>query len=170
MKTEQNWACPFCDETIKATAKVCPRCRQPLSLRSIRHPVTAFLVLTLPTLLFIILLVVSMVSGLDRIFNPKPSYTGYLGSLQVTESRMNWVYSSNGLHGYVVGIVTNQSQIAWKGIEFDCRFFNTNGILVDAAGGTSPYTIEPHDESAFRVTIYPTRPTNDYASCALTRA
>jgi hypothetical protein len=164
MNADQNKICPCCAENIKLAAKVCPRCRQCLSLRSLRHPITGMLFLTIPLVVIFPLAFFGLVSKFDHIFNPKPHYTDYIGSLRITESRMNLVNSTNGIRIYLVGILTNQSQITWKDVEFDCRFFDDRGTLVDAQSGLARFTVEPNNDSAFRVSIVPSRPTNEYAS------
>jgi hypothetical protein len=83
------------------------------------------------------------------------------------ESRMNWVQTSNGPRIYITGILTNQSDIAWRDIELECRFLDTNGVLADAAHPHAGLTIQPHDDAAFRVVVTPSRATNDYASFRL---
>ncbi|MGD0536804.1 MAG: FxLYD domain-containing protein [Verrucomicrobiota bacterium] len=86
------------------------------------------------------------------------------GSLQVLQSRLNWVETKDGLRIFLTGTVTNQSSEAWHDVEFDCRFLDANGVMVDAANARSRFTALPHDDAAFRVVIAPARATNDYAS------
>jgi uncharacterized Zn-finger protein len=108
-----------------------------------------------------------ILTTVNRLQNPKPDYTEFVNSLRVMESRMNWVETSNGPRIYLTGILTNQSDIAWRDIEFECRFLDTNGLLVDAAHPHVFLTIQPHDDTAFRTVITPSRSTNDYASFRL---
>ena len=63
-----------------------------------------------------------------RLVNPPPYYDGFLGSIKIVESRKNWVErekepSSKESLIYITGIMTNQSTVAWRHIEFECRFF-----------------------------------------------
>ena len=69
-----------------------------------------------------------------------------------------------GLRIFIAGVLTNDCPVAWKSAEFDCRFYNANGIMVDASTGYGGATVRPYDDAAFRVSIIPTAPTNDYAS------
>jgi predicted nucleic acid-binding Zn ribbon protein len=156
--------CPFCAETIKPAAKVCPRCRQWLTLRSIRNPAIAIWVFGLPHLAIYICLAVLVLTFLNRIENPRPNYTEYLNSLHVLESHMNWAGTGSDLRLYITGILTNQSAVAWRDIELQCRFFDANGLLIDAAHPRAGLTIQPHDDAAFRAVVTPSRATNDYAS------
>jgi hypothetical protein len=159
--------CPYCAESIKREAKVCPRCRQWLTLRSIRNPAIAVWVYGFPHLVIYAFMAMLILTAVNRFTNPKPDYSEYINSLRVAESRMNWAETSNGSRIYITGILTNQSGFAWRDIELECRFLDTNGVLVDAAHPNVRLTIQPHDDSAFRTVVTPSRPTNDYASFRL---
>jgi hypothetical protein len=49
-------------------------------------------------------------------------------------------------------------------MEFECRFFDAKGQLVDAYHPGAYTTVQPHEETGFRVVVTPSRATNDYAS------
>jgi predicted nucleic acid-binding Zn ribbon protein len=164
LDTANTRTCPFCAESIKREAKVCPRCRQWLTLRSIRNPAITVWVYGLPHLVIYALLGMLILTALNRFQNPKPDYTAFVNSLRVMESRMNWAETSNGLRLYITGILTNQSGFAWRDIELECRFFDARGQLVDAAHPHAGVTIQPHDDTAFRAVVTPSHATNDYAS------
>lgn len=156
--------CPFCAEIIPAKAKVCPRCRQWLTLKSFRHPLVTMLVFVIPLIAIWVGGSVAALSRLDRMMNPRPYYSEFPGSLKILESRMNWVQTREGLRIYVTGVLTNDSPVSWRSAELDCRFFNPEGVMVDASPGYSGVTISPHNDAGFRVSITPISPTNDYAS------
>lgn len=103
-------------------------------------------------------------SRLDQLQNPRPYYSEWPGSLQVTRSRMNWAQTRDGTRIFIVGVLTNTSPVNWRETEFDCRFFNSDGLMVDASTGRGRVAVCPYDEAAFRVSIIPTAPTNHYAS------
>jgi hypothetical protein len=80
---------------------------------------------------------------------------------------MNWAQTKDGPRIYLTGILTNQSPVAWGGIEFDCRFFDAKGVMVDAANAHASLTIQPNDDAAFRAVVAPGGETNDYHSYKL---
>jgi hypothetical protein len=164
MNDPEKRTCPFCAEIIKAEAKLCPRCHQWLTLKSFRHPLVFTLGHVVPLTAIWIVFGVAWLSMMERFENPKPYYSEFPGSLRITESRMNWAQTDNGLRIYITGMLTNTSPVAWKGTEFDCRFFDSNGVMVDADTGHGYVTISSYDDAAFRVAIIPIAPTNDYAS------
>jgi hypothetical protein len=157
-------ACPFCAEDIKVEAKVCPHCRQWLTLRSIRNPSVAVWVYGVPHLAIYFLLAAFVLNRVERFTNPKPNYSSYIDSLRVLQSQMISVESSNGPRIYVTGILTNQSDMSWRDIEFECRFYDGSGDLIDAAHPHVAATIQAHDDTAFRAVVAPGRSTNDYVS------
>jgi len=85
---------------------------------------------------------------------------------------MNWAETHDGLRIYITGILTNKTSVAWQSLEFDCRFFDGAGRLVDAGNGRGGMTVGPNDTTAFRVSIIPTVPTNSYATfrCSVSAA
>ncbi|MDD5140334.1 MAG: FxLYD domain-containing protein [Verrucomicrobiales bacterium] len=103
----------------------------------------------------------------SRIFNPPPYYADHVGSLQILQSNMFFKDTTNGPRIYITGILTNQSQIAWHDIEFECRFVGTNGNLIDAYTSRSYSTIQANDDSAFRVTVAPIKDFQEYANMKL---
>ena len=165
MNTEKQKNCPYCAETIPVAAKLCPRCRQWLSLRSFRHPV----VIICAGIIFLLGMGLGISRFFTRLVNPPPYYDELLGSIKIVDSRMNWVEKEKEPAGrenliFITGVVTNQGPVAWRHIEFECRFFDTNGTMIDAANGFTSFTIQPNDSSAFRVSVTPTALTNQYAS------
>jgi hypothetical protein len=164
MNDPEKRICRYCAEAIEAKAKLCPHCHQWLTLMSFRHPLVMLLVHLVPLSVFYVALLAAVFSHLDRLQNPKPYYSEYPGSLRIIESRMNWTQTDDGLRIYVTGVLTNTSPVTWMAAEFDCRFFDAKGVMVDASTGYCHLYVCPHDESAFRVAIIPIARTNDYVS------
>jgi predicted nucleic acid-binding Zn ribbon protein len=164
MNFQPSRDCPFCAEPIPGAAKVCPRCGQWLTLRSLRNPVVLMFVHVMPMLLVWFALGAVLLRQFERLGNPGPFYSNFPSALRITESRMNWVESPKGTQIYLTGILTNKSAVDWRGLEFDCRFFDRAGRLIDAGNGHGYLTACAHDETAFRVALQPTAPTSDYAS------
>lgn len=164
MNDPEKRTCPFCAEIIKPEAKVCPRCHQWLTWKSFRHPLVMVLVHVVPLTVLWIAVTAAMLSRLDSLQDPKPYYSEFPDSLKIMESHMNWAETRDGLRIYVAGVLTNTSPAAWREGEFDCRFFDAKGVMIDAYTGRGHLDVCPHGESAFRVAIVPTAPTNDYAS------
>ena len=167
MNAESTRICPFCAEPIKTAAKLCPHCRQWLTMRSMRNPVVSAWVVGVPMIAIFIVVGTASLNALDRMLNPKPYYTAFPQALRVLESRMNWAQTKDGLRIYLTGILTNQCPVAWTEVELECRFYDRNGVMVDAAHARPFFTIQPNDDTAFRAVVTPARETNDYHSFKL---
>jgi hypothetical protein len=163
--TEKN--CRFCAEMIPAAARICPRCRQWLSLRSFRHPLVGALLLALLVLMALAILF-RFIDRVQRFTNPPPYYSDFRNSIQILQSNMEWVDTTDGARLFVTGILTNQSQIAWRAPEFECRFFNSKRQMIDAANGSTYLTVLSGADSAFRVSVKPLRSSNEYSSFQIT--
>lgn len=160
MNAPSTRECPWCAETISAQARVCPHCRQWLSLRSLRHPLVGAVVI-----LALLLGVGEMLlQSLERGFNPRPWYSETPGALTVLESRMNWVVTDKGPRIYVTGLLTNHSPQVWKDPEFECRFFNAAGQLIDVSHRTSFQTVAPAADSGFRLAVEPQHAPEEYGA------
>jgi len=160
MNGEVTKVCPYCAEQVKAVAKVCPRCRQWLTVFSLRNPILFVLALCVLGMvvcsLFAIALRKQLNSGID--------FAPYRDSISVVDSRMTFGKDDNGPVVYVVTVITNQSNLPWKETEFDARFFDKTGKLIDAQQWRDYSTIWPHGDSAFRIVVRPSHDLSDYQS------
>ncbi len=163
MNDPEKRTCPFCAEAIEQKAKICPRCRQWLTWKSLRHPMVSVFVHGVPLFVVWIVLVHALVAGLGTL-NPRPYYSEVPDALHVLTSQMNWAKTHDGLRIYLTGVLTNSSPETWKEAEFDCRFFDDRGAMLDADAGRSYMTVLPHGDAAFRVAIDPVAATNQYVS------
>jgi hypothetical protein len=156
--------CPYCAEAVPSAAKICPRCRQWLTWKSLRNP-TVYAAVVLSAMLGVFaVLGVFAERAMTRLWNPAPYYAEFQGALEVLQSRMNWVQTKDGLRIFVTGRLTNHSAIAWQSPEFECRFFDANGAMIDAANARSSLTVQANDDSAFRAIVLPGCASNAYRS------
>jgi hypothetical protein len=160
MSEANSKTCPYCAEQINAAAKVCPRCRQWLSLFSLRNP----------TVLGAAVLLCFMGTGicfqiyLNRLWDPGIDFSSYRNRINVVGSQMNFGTEDKEQIIYVVALITNQTDVAWKEVQLDVRFFNTAGKLIDVGLGYDPATLYPHADSALRIKTRPSHPLSDYDS------
>jgi hypothetical protein len=107
------------------------------------------------------------ITDLRDSFNPRPFYDQSITGLRLLDSKMNWRQFTTDLRIVMTGVLTNESGIPWGDVEFECRFFDTGGRMIDVANLHGNFTVQPHDDTAFRVTCLPGRDTNAYASYRL---
>ena len=109
-------------------------------------------------------LVVGFLVFLGRLLNPGINFFPYRDGIVVVESRMNTQEVGKDSVVHVVTVITNQTDIAWKEIQLDVRFFDQTGKLIDGRTYLESSTILPHGESAFRINTHPSHPLSDYDS------
>lgn len=160
MSEPGNRICPYCAERINFAAKVCPRCRQWLSIYSLRNPVVLMLIHGLVILVFMGMILMMF----HRMFWNGQNFSQYRDGLSIVESRMNLRAGPGDPGIYVVGLLTNRTDVGWKDIQLDVRFFDKSGQMIDAMSGMILATALAHSEVAFRKAVTPGRPLSDYDS------
>lgn len=163
MSEEISRNCPYCAEQIKITAKICPWCRQWLRLFSLRNPAVFAAVFYLCLLFFVVVFLIFF----KRLLNPGMDFSPYRNGISVVESRMNLEDAGKDSSVHVVAVITNQTDIAWKHVQLDVRFFDKTGTLIDARVYSDGATILPHGESALRINTKPCHALSDYKSYQL---
>ena len=152
--------CPYCAEPVKNTAKICPHCRQWLTALSFRNPA----VLVVVIYFCILILIVGFLMFLGRLLNPGINFMPYRDGISIVDSRMNIQDEGKDSSVHVVAVITNQTDIAWKQVQLDVRFFDRTGELIDGRMYLDSSIILPHGESAFRINTKPSHPLSDYVS------
>jgi hypothetical protein len=160
MNNEVVRICPYCAEQIKPVAKVCPWCHQWLSLFSFRNPGVQLAAFNLCALL----LIVGFQVMFNRFTGSGIDFSPYRNEISVVESRMNFKDAGTNSMVYVVAVITNHTDIAWRQIQYDVRFFNRAGTLIDARTALDSSTILDHGESAFRINVTPSHMLPEYDS------
>ena len=101
---------------------------------------------------------------LQRIFNPGIDFSPYRDGISVVESRMNLQADDKQPMVNVVVLLTNKSEVAWKDVQMDLRFYDKTGTLIDANAYSSRGVVYPHGELAFRIKTPSCHSLSDYDS------
>jgi len=152
--------CPYCSEEVKPAAKVCPHCRQWLSLFSLRNPTVALFSVSL----LYAILTIALLTYVGRLMNPGMDFSPYRNSISVTESRMNFQFIESNQMIFVVGVLTNKGNLPWKDVHLDVRFYNRSGEMIDATSGEAYSVIYPGADLAFRTKCAPSHNISEYDS------
>jgi hypothetical protein len=161
-ETEQTKICPLCAETIKAAAKVCPHCRHWQKKWSLQNPQVGV------TLWGSLALAVWCCFGifLDKMVGPKEQFATYRNEISVVNSESSQRMSGSNLWITVVGTLTNHSDLGWKDVGVEAKFFDKSGKMIDAitvnANDYHGVVILPHGESAFKIEGKASHPVADY--------
>ena len=167
-ETEQTKVCPLCAETIKAAAKVCPHCHFWQKKWSLQNPRTMQSV----SAVFMAVLIFGGMAGLgcffEYLFGPKREFAQYQSQISVTDSATSFHIANSNLMVSVVGVITNQSDFAWKQVGVEAQFFDGNSNLIDVIEAKGEYfsdlAILPHSEASFKIESHATHKEQDYKS------
>jgi hypothetical protein len=163
MNEEKFKTCRYCAEQVKAAAKVCPRCRQWLSIFSLRNPGVLIATVALCGLC----LIIGFFIKTQELINPGVDFFPYRNQIPIVESHLEFGTNYNRPSVYVVAVITNQTDVAWSGVEFDARFFNKAGALIDVGRGGYYWTLYPKMNAAIKIDANTLHPLMDYDSYKL---
>ena len=168
-ETEQTKVCPLCAETIRQAAKVCPHCRQwqphkwtlnnPAFMQSLAALVCAISIF-------------GAVSGLgwflEKLIGPKRDFAPYQNQIGIVSSEVSFRTSGSNLTVFVIGVVTNKTEFAWKNIGLEARLFDRNGKLVDviqtSESSYNGVVVLPHSEAGFKIQSKATKEESEYST------
>jgi hypothetical protein len=112
------------------------------------------------------ILLAFFIQAFNRIADRGVDFSPYRSSISVIESSMS--DGKTNEYGtpriFVVGLITNESDIAWKNIEFELRFFDRSGALIDSGTMNDYYGILSHRDLGFRIWLDPVLPLTNYDS------
>jgi len=148
-ENEQTIVCPYCAETIKSAAKVCPRCRSRLKA------VQGMFVGWLNILAFLVLLYGPLLLGawwLGNLQRPGRNFEPYRDKIVVLDTTMHYSRSDNTNIISTVGCLRNDSTYSWKALQLEVQYFDSGGRLIDAKTETLAYQELPAGVTeAFRI-------------------
>lgn len=168
-ETEQTKVCPLCAETIKTAAKVCPHCRHWQSRKwSFNNPAFLQSLASLVMAAAIFGAIAGLGYFLEHLIGPKRDFSPYQNQILVVSSEMSFRISGSNLTVSVVGVVTNQSEFAWKNVGLEARLFGKDGNLIDVIqANDSSYSgvvVLPHAEAGFKIQSRAIKNESEYAT------
>jgi hypothetical protein len=147
----QTKACPFCAESIKAAAKVCPYCRS----KQGRYALWRQELLIGGPAAIIIIMAIWVIARFapDETGTGGRSFTGHRSDLVVLSTSLDRTGTKPDI--WLTGIVTNQGEYPWRIHELEVRFLDERGNLLDARHPEvkDQFVIQPHQEHGFRALL-----------------
>jgi hypothetical protein len=148
-ENESTKVCPHCAETIKAAAKVCPFCQ---NIQNFWRNLVGDAARTIYAMGLAILCFGTAVYLLVS----ERNFSDYHEQVVVLDTRMAEEVTNENTNVIVFGTLTNRSAYAWDRVGFEVRFFDKGGTLtaVNSTVASENFTLLPHSEHAFRLTLY----------------
>jgi hypothetical protein len=167
-ENEQTKVCPLCAETIKSAAKVCPHCRHWQTKWSFQNPQVMQSIAAVFWAAAIFGAIFGLGYFLENLIGPKRDFTQYQSQIAVVSSEVSFRMSGSNLTVSVVGVVTNQSDFAWKNVGLEARLFGKDGKLIDVIQASdssySGVVVLPHAEAGFKIQSRATKNESEYAT------
>lgn len=155
--------CRMCYKEIDSRARICPHCRRWQSILWKLLWVAGLVMLAVPVCA---LLLGGL--GLYRIYDEGERFSDYLDPIAVVSSEFKFGERKDRATVAVVGKVKNNSDIAWKNIQFEVQFFNREGKMVDTEHkGSFSMVLLPDRVNSFKVSFAREFPVSEYASHAV---
>ena len=149
--------CPQCAETIKVAAKVCPYCGK-AKIRWYLLDAKEWLAL------FFIIVLIGLFCLAVKLLSAGRNFVASRDKITVLSSAVAMLAESWSTNLVVTGLMTNASDYAWADVDFDVRFLDASGKLVEAGSGADSFTVLPHSDHGFCLHLYPLKRMPDYAT------
>jgi hypothetical protein len=155
--------CPFCAETVKASARICPHCQSKL-VRFARFRQEAAIGLVVLWLCAIFGAIIALLAPPDA--REGRSFQRHRSDLSV--GRLAYESRSGKGKFQIAGYVTNAGGYAWRVAEVQVIFSNAEGGKIDVQNHrfNEVFVVQPAREAAFCFPVYSAHP--DAQSAQLT--
>ena len=161
-ETTETRVCPFCAESLKVSAKVCPHCRYWQKKWSWQNPVVGPVIGAGISLIFLI----GLGAFLDKMFGLKEAFEVHQNDFSIVSSQFSHRVQASNVWLTVVGTITNRGDWAWKNVDVEVQFYDKTGKMIDviAVDGSSYHgtALLPHRDAAFKVESRASHPAADY--------
>ena len=105
---------------------------------------------------------------LENLLGSKRDFAPYQNQIRIVSSEVSFRMSGSNLTVFVVGVVTNKSDFAWKNVGIEAQLFDKSGKLIDVIQvSDSSYNgivILPHSEAGFKIQSKAARDESEYAT------
>ena len=156
--------CKMCYKEIDSRAKKCPYCQHWQSKISmiVWHPAFAVFLIMIPYLI-----VFSSVRLIFKsMFDQGEDFTPYRNQIIINKSEPKFGETSHGPTVVVMGEIKNISNLSWKDVQLEVRFYDKDNNLIDTDQKEKySFVVPANDISTFKVSIPREFPEEQYASC-----
>lgn len=159
MEDSAKKSCNMCFELIDSRARKCPYCHhwQNKLYGFFFHPAIAVLPFALVFLIGPVMMKI--------MFDPGKSFEKYKELVKITNTNLTFGQTDCGPNLVVLGTFKNNSDVTWKDLQLEVRFFDKEGKLIDT-GQKNEYSfvLQAKSEAPFKVSLKKEFPTEKYVS------
>jgi hypothetical protein len=159
MNEAESKMCPLCCEPVKPAARKCPHCQHYLNkwVLVAYHPLVA----VIPMLLMFFV----GFYWLSQIFDHGQNFEAFRSQITITHSELRFGELKTGPTVAVVGVLHNESNVAWKDVALEVQFFDKSHKLVDTKQRPDYYMmLPPKKDCTFKISQPREFEAADYAS------
>ncbi len=156
--------CKMCYKEMDSRAKKCPYCQHWQSKFSmiVWHPAFAVFLIMIPYLVVFIFAGVMF----ESMFDQGEDFAPYRNQITINKTELKFGETSCGPTLVVMGEIKNISNLSWKDVQLEIRFYNSDKKLVDNDQKKKYCFVVPaNDISTFKVSIPREFPEDQYSSC-----
>lgn len=154
--------CKMCYQKIDLRARKCPFCHhwQNRIDSVLFHPAIAVLPFA-----FVFIIVPLMMRSM---FDPGESFDKYKDQVKITNSQMVFGQTDCGQNLVILGTFKNNSDVSWKDIQLEARFFDHEGRLIDTGQKNEYfYILQENSEAPFKFSMKKEFPTEKYVTYSI---
>lgn len=155
--------CKMCYKEIDSRAKKCPFCQHWQNKFSmvVWHPAFAVFLIMIPYLVVFIFAGVMF----ESMFDKGEDFTPYRNQITINKTELKFGETSYGPTVVVMGEIKNNSNLSWKDVQLEVRFYGNNEKLVDTDQKNKySFVVPANDISTFKVSIPREFPEVQYTS------
>ncbi len=146
MTEAESKTCPLCCEPVRPAARKCPHCHHYLNkwVLAAYHPLIAISPMLLAFGVGFYLL--------SRVLDRGQSFEAFRSQVLISHSELQFGGLPAGPTVAVVGTLHNESNVAWKDLTIEVRFFDKSHKLIDTKQRQDYWLmLPPKGDSAFKV-------------------
>ena len=160
MEPSTSKICKMCRKEIDINAKKCPYCQHLQTKMSMIafHPVVPFIPL--------IIIFIMIAYFFNTFYSKGENFTPYRDQIEIIETKLKFGEKKCGCPTVVVmGTMINNSDVPWKGVQLEVRFFDSEKELIDTDQEKKYFFVVPaNDSSTFKVSIPREFPQEQYGN------
>ncbi len=163
MEENNTKICKMCYKEIPDKARKCPYCHNWQNKFA--------LIVSPPFIGIIIFLMLYVLMGyvFSKMLDRGVDFTPYRNQITISDSELKFGEKKSGETVAVIGTMSNKSPVPWKDVQFEVRFYDSNGKMIDSKQNKDyPFEVPADGNAAFKVSTLREFPKEQYVKYDVT--